>query len=270
MSNARVGKTPVTPTHPMRRWIYLRDLLRELVVRDTKVRYERSLLGVLWAVVNPLAQLVVFVVVFEHVFRLDIPHYPLFVFSGVLVWNWTREALLRSATSIASNRDLIRKPGFPLALLPVVSLVTPLIDLLIALPLLVLFLVFGGGEISFQLLALPLVVGLHFLLLQGLGFLLAAGQVMFRDTTHLLGVVLMLGFYLTPVFYDVERVPPSFSALYNLNPMVHVLAAYRSIIMQGEPPELTTLVVLAVFGGLLCWIGYQVFTRTSHHFAEEL
>jgi lipopolysaccharide transport system permease protein len=272
MTAARDSWSPIpTGGRSLRhRAVYLRDLLRELVVRDMKIRYERSVLGIVWALVNPLAQLLVFVIIFSHVIRLDIPNYPLFVFTGVLAWNWTREALLRAANAITGNRDLIRQPGFPLSLLPVVSLATPLIDLLVALPILVLFVALGGGALSPALLALPLVIALQFLVLQGFGYLLAASQVMFRDTSHLLGVALMLGFYLTPVFYDVGEVPASFGLIYAVNPMAHLLTAYRAILMQGELPDAQALLVLGLVGAVLCAVGRSVFQRASHRFAEEL
>jgi lipopolysaccharide transport system permease protein len=273
MSDSQGGSWAQVPTatvRPRLRAIYLRDLLRELVVRDMKLRYEGSMLGMLWALVNPLAQLLVFVIVFKHVIRLEIPNYPLFVFSGVLAWNWTREGLLRSANAITSNRDLIRQPGFPLGLLPVVALSTPLIDLLIALPILVLFVVFGDGKLTMAILWLPLIIVLQFLLLQGLGYLVAAAQVLFRDTSHLLGVILMLGFYLTPIFYDTQNVPSGFRALTALNPLAYVVAAYRSVIMRRQVPDLRVLFGLAMLGTLLCWIGRRVFERASHQFAEEL
>jgi lipopolysaccharide transport system permease protein len=255
---------------PQRRWIHLRDLLRELVVRDLKLRYERSLLGVLWAVLNPLAQLLVFVVVFQHVLKLDIPNYPLFVFIGIVIWNWTREGLVRCASAVTANRDLVRQPGFPLHLLPVVALATPLFDLLVALPLIILFVLFGGGEPTFALLLLPAVIALHFLLLQGLGYLLAVAQVTYRDTGHLLGVVLMLGFYLTPVFYDIGALPSGVRPVYLFNPIAHLLGAYRDILMQGRLPELPAFIVLAVVGAVLCSLGRAVFIRASDRFVEEL
>jgi lipopolysaccharide transport system permease protein len=273
VNDAAGGSWPAAPAKapdPSRRVIYLRDLLRELVVRDLKLRYERSVLGVLWAVVNPLAQLLVFVFIFRHVIRLDIPNYTLFVFSGVVAWNWTREGLMRSTDAITGNRELICQPGFPLALLPVVSLTTPLVDLLVALPLVVLLAVVGGGEINLSLLALPVVIALQFLMLQGLGYLVAAAQVLFRDTSHLLGVMLTLGFYLTPVFYDTTDIPSGFRTLYLLNPMGHVIGAYRSILMHGELPDPSILLAFVFFGGILCWIGRAIFERVSHRFAEEL
>jgi len=263
-------RAPATPATELSRWIYLRDLLRELIARELKIRYERSVLGVLWAVVNPLAQLVVFVFVFQYVVRLTIPHYPLFVFSGVIAWNWTREGLMRTANAITANRELIRQPGFPLSLLPVVSLATPLVDLLIAVPLVTVLAAFDGGHVNLSLLLLPLVIALHFLLLQGIGYLVAAAQVFFRDTGHLLGVFLMLGFYVTPVFYDTGSIPPNLGIVYVLNPMTHIVGAYRSILVYGEPPDPKVLLSFVVFGGLLCWIGSGVFERASHRFAQEL
>jgi len=257
-------------TGSRRRWTHRRDLLRELVVRDLKVRYERSLLGVLWAVLNPLAQLVVFVLVFQHVLQLDIPDYPLFVFIGVVTWNWTREGLVRCATAVTSNRDLIRQPGFPLHLLPVVSLATPLFDLIVALPLVIMLLLSTGGRLTFAVLLLPAVLALHFLLLQGLGYLLAATHVAYRDTGHLLGVALMLGFYLTPVFYDVGALPAWIRPVYALNPIAHLLAAYRDILMHGRLPELSALLALAVVAAALCWLGRAVFLRASDRFVEEI
>jgi len=253
-----------------RRWIHRRDLLRELVVRDLKLRYERSLLGVLWSVLSPLAQLVVFVLVFQHVLRLDIPDYPLFVFIGVVTWSWTREGLMRCATAVTGNRDLVRQPGFPLYLLPIVSLATPLFDLIVALPLVAILLVASGGTLTLAALLLPVVLALHFLLLQGVGYVLAATHVTYRDTGHLLGVALMLGFYLTPVFYDIGSLPAWIRPVYAVNPIAHLIAAYRDILMHGRPPEAGVLVMLAAIGAAVSWLGYAVFKRASDRFVEEI
>jgi len=246
------------------------DLLRELVVREIKLQYERSILGVFWAVLNPLAQLVVFVIVFQYVLRLTIPSYPLFVFTGVLAWNWTRDGLTRAANSITSNRELVRQPGFPVGLLPAVALTAALVDLLVGLPLAFALLLLSGGKPSFALLALPVVIAVQFLLLQGIAYLVAAAQVTFRDTSHLLGVALMLLFYMTPVFYDVGHLPASYQSLYALNPMTHLVAAYRAILMLGTLPDVRAVVVVGFVGAVLWWFGRATFTRASTRFAEEL
>ena len=129
------------------RLAYLRDLLREMVIRDMKLRYKRSVLGILWSLLNPLIQMLVFTFLSRGVLSLDIPNYPSFVFTGVLAWNWFQRALSLTAGAITGNRELIRRPGFPTAILPVATVATHLIHFLLALPILLLFLAFGGNRL---------------------------------------------------------------------------------------------------------------------------
>jgi lipopolysaccharide transport system permease protein len=253
-----------------RRFAYLRDLLREMVIRDMKLRYKRSVLGIVWSLLNPLIQMLVFTFLSRGVLSLDIPNYPSFVFTGVLAWNWFQGALFLTAGAITGNRELIRRPGFPTAILPVATVATHLIHFLLALPILLLFLAFGGGRLTSAILVLPLVIVLQFLLILGLGYLVATVHVTFRDTQHILGVFLMLLFYLTPVFYDASILPARYQAFYRLNPMVHLVTAYRAILIQGDLPDSGALLTLAVSVGVLLWLGYMVFRQASTRFVEEL
>jgi len=262
-------RNPVTSPY-IRQPLYIYDLLRELVVRDMKLRYKRSVLGIAWSLLNPLFQMLVFIFLFRRVLSLNIPNYPSFVFTGVLAWSWFQSALLMATGAITGNRELIRRPGFPAAILPVVTVTANLIHFLLALPVLLLFLVLGGGRLTSAILTLPFVIVLQFLLILGLGYLVATVQVTFRDTQHLLGVFLMLLFYLTPVFYDASMIPARYQTLYHLNPMLHLITAYRAILIQGNLPDLRVLLALGVLGGVLLWLGHTVFTRASYHFVEEL
>jgi len=262
-------RDPVTLPH-IRQPLYIYDLLRELVVRDMKLRYKRSVLGIVWSLLNPLFQMLVFIFLSRRVLLLDIPNYPSFVFTGVLAWSWFQSALLLTTGAITGNRELVKRPGFPTAILPVVAVTTNLIHFLLALPVLLLFLLLGGGRLTSTILTLPPVILLQFLLILGLGYLVATAQVTFRDTQHLLGVFLMLLFYLTPVFYDASMVPARYQTFYRLNPMFHLIAAYRAILIQGNPPDLRALLALGVLVGVLLWLGHTVFTRASYRFVEEL
>jgi lipopolysaccharide transport system permease protein len=227
--------------------IYACDLLRALVRRDMKLRYKRSILGVAWTLLNPLTQLLVFVFVFTFVLPLNIPHYPSFLFTGILVWNWFQGALHQSTGAIVDNRELLRRPGFPVAMLPMVTVTSYLVHFLLALPVLLLFLMLDGHPLTSVLLALPGVMGLQFLLILSLAYLVATLHVTFRDTQYLLGVLLNLLFYLTPVFYNANSIPERYQALYRLNPMTHLVEAYREILLQGVFPEhLAALLVLGV------------------------
>ncbi len=253
-----------------RRLEYAVDLLFALVGRDLKLRYRRSVLGALWALLNPLAQLIVFAFLFRGVLGLRIPGYPLFVFTGVLAWNWFRDGLLLAVGAFTQHRELVQQPGFPNALLPVTVVITSSIDFLVALPLLLLFVLLAGGKLTNALWALPMVFLLQFALILGLGWWLATLQVAFRDTGHLLGVVLMLLFFLTPVFYEASMIPVAYQWAYGLNPMVHLIAAYRAILIQGSAPDARVLCALGLCLGVLAGAGYVTAVRASARFVDEL
>lgn len=254
----------------LRRLIYLRDLLRELVMRDLKAQYKNSILGVAWSLLNPLLQLLVFTFLFRVVMPLGIPNYGTFAFSGLLAWSWFQLSLMQATGAITAHRELIRRPGFPAAILPAITVTTNLINLLLALPLLLIFILCSGGEITFGLAALPVVMALQFMLILGLAYLLATANVLFRDTQHLVGFFLQMLFWLTPVFYLGSRVPGKYQTLYQLNPMLHIVEAYRDLLIyQRMPSGLTMLILTAVSAGVLA-LGYIVFSRARDRLVEEL
>jgi lipopolysaccharide transport system permease protein len=235
-----------------------------------RLRYKRSVLGVAWTLLNPLAQLLVFSAIFPLISPISVPNYPSFLFTGILAWNWLQSSLLLATVAVVDNRELIRRPAFPAAILPAVTVTSHLIHFLMALPVLLVFLLWGGSKPTGAVLALPLVVALQFALTLGLAYVAAASHVMFRDTQYLLGVLLQLLFFLTPVFYDAGVIPERYLPVYRLNPMVHVIDAYRTILLRGELPDGTSLLWLCGLAvGLLC-MGYAVFSRVSYHFVEEL
>ena len=258
------------PQQSLRRLIHVRDLLRELVARDMKLRYKRSALGIVWSLLNPLMQLLIFYFVFAVLLPLNIPHYVSFLFTGVLAWNWFHSSLLFATSAIVDSRDLVRRPGFPTAILPTVTVTSHLVHFLIALPILLICLILDVGQITGALAALPLVIALQFILTLSLAYLVATSHVRFRDTQYLLSVLLQLLFFVTPIFYDMASIPERYRSLLTLNPMVHLLDAYRAILIHGEWPDLASLGSLAGGSVLLLVIGYRIFTRASHHFVEEL
>jgi len=253
------------------RLIYIRDLLRELVGRDMKLRYKRSVLGIAWTLLNPLLQLLVFLFIFNLVLPLNIPHYSSFLFAGILAWNWFQGSLNQSTGAIVDNRELLRRPGFSIAILPIVTVTSHLLHFLLALPVLVLFLMLDGSQLTSALFALPVVIALQFILTLGLAYLVATFHVTFRDTQYLLNVLLNLLFYLTPVFYEASAIPMRYQSLYWLNPMVGLIDAYRAILAHGTlPNHLISLLVLGLCATALLVYGYVTFRRASYRFVEEL
>jgi lipopolysaccharide transport system permease protein len=252
------------------RLVYLRDLVRELVMMDLKIRYKRSILGIAWSLLNPLAELLVLSFVFRFVFNLNIPNWIPFLYTGLLAWSWFRSSLTAGTGAIVQNRRLLRLPGFPVAILPVISTISNMIHFLLSLPILLVFILISHLPVTEALFALPLVVSIQFALTIGLMYFLAAVHVTFRDTQYLLGIFLMLGFYLSPIFYDVDRIPARYQGIYHLNPMVSLIESYRAILLEGSFPAILPLLAIGVVSLALVGLGYRFFKRTSIHFAEEL
>jgi lipopolysaccharide transport system permease protein len=249
---------------------YQFDVLRELVSRDLRLRYKRSVMGVLWSLLNPLLQLLVFTLIFGVILPLNIPNFPLFLFVGLLAWNWFQASLTEATGAIVDNRDLIRRPGFSTTILPLVPVTTNFIHLLIALPVLLVFLWWSKVPFSALAFTLPLVLAVQFVVTLSLAYVLAALNVSFRDVRYLLALALLLGFYMTPVFYDPAAIPAQYQALYHLNPLVTLIESYRDLLLYSTAPQWGLLGVVAVAGLLALWWGVRLFKHKSIHFAEEL
>lgn len=255
---------------PGRQIAYIRDLLRELVLRDVKIRYKRSYLGVAWTLVTPVAQVLIFSFLFERVLPLGIPNYTVFLFIGVMAWSWFATALNGSAGVIVNNPGLVRRPGFPVAVLPVLTVTTSGVQFVLALPVVLFFSAAGGGALGAALAALPLVIGVQFLFMASLAYLIAASNVRFRDTQHLVGALLMILFYLTPVFYSRALVPEEYRLVYAVNPMVEILEAYRAVLLDNAWPDFAGLGGVAAVGGVILFWSFRLFRRASARFVEEL
>jgi lipopolysaccharide transport system permease protein len=253
-----------------RQLLHLRDLVRELVARDIKLRYKRSVLGIAWSLLTPLLQLLVFYLLFQVILALPIGRFSSFTLIGLLVWAWFQTSLSQSANAITGNRELIRRPGFRPAVLPVVTVTTNFIHFLLALPILLIVLVIDGSRLGPSLLTLPLVVILQFALTLSLAYLVASANVVFADTQHLVGVILLLLFFLSPIFYDANSVPEHLQPLYRLNPLVRLLDAYRAVLMEGAQPDWPSLVAPCLLAIGLLFVGYRFFAGMSYRFVDEL
>jgi lipopolysaccharide transport system permease protein len=260
----------VSETAPPWRLIYLRDLLYELVMRDVKLRYKRSVLGVGWSLLAALAQLLILQFVFSRVVPLSIPHYTTFLFSGLLPWTWFQSSLMLATGATLDNRELVRLVRFPVWILPIITVTSQFIHLLLALPLLLIFLWFDRSPLSTSMLALPLVFGVQFLLTVSIAYFVAPLQAIFHDTEHLLGILLTFSFYLTPVFYNLNALPERTRTLFMVNPFTHLLTAYRQILLQGAWPSPLPLLIVAVLSTVLLACGYRFYLGLHYRFAQEL
>ncbi len=193
---------------------YKFDLIWHLVKRDFSLRFKRSTLGVLWSLVLPLAQLLVLVFLFNKVVPLNIDGYPAFVFSALLPWTWFSSCLSAAGTLFISNRDLIRRPSFEPYLIVIVNTISNLLIYLVALPILFIVLAWEGRGITPILLTLPLLSLIQGILTVGLGIMIATLNVFYRDVQQIVGVAIMLLFYMTPVFYSSDSVSENYRIIY--------------------------------------------------------
>ena len=254
----------------MRRLNYLFDLMMELVRRDILIRYKRSVLGIFWSLLNPLLQLAVFVLVFRYIVPVTLNDFVAFLFIGILAWNWFQTSVHLGSSVIADNPNLIRQPGFPAAILPVVTVTATLVNMLLAFPVLAAMLIWMGKPITIAWLTLPLILGLQAVLTLAIIYVTARLHVSFRDTQYLLGILLLLGFYLSPIFYSPSAVPERLSAWFHLNPLVPLLTAYREVLLGGRMPSFGNLWPVGLASLTLLAISYRGFYRASHRFAEEV
>ena len=253
-----------------RRLVHTRDLLRELIARDIQLRYRGSFLGILWTLLNPLAELLVLLFVFGTVFNVDIPNFSAYLFTGLIAYGWFQTSVNFATLSIVGNRELVRRPGVPIAVLPIVTVAANLVHFLLSLPILIGLLLYSGVTLSATVAALPLIIAIEFVLILGFAYPVATINVWFRDTQHVLRIALQLLFYLTPIFYETRTVPKNLQWFYGLNPLSHLVDAYRAVLLRGELPAAGSLLYLTAFSVVLLLAGLAVFRRASHRFADEL
>ena len=220
------------------------ELLKQLIIRDIKLKYRRSYLGYLWSILNPLMLMVVMVIVFSNLFRFDIPNFPLYLLSGQIIFSFMVEATNMSVSSITGNASLLKKTYVPKYIFTLSKVGSSLVNLLFSLGALVLVMLFTQAEFSWYLLFFPIIILQVFIFSLGLGLWLAAITVFFRDIQYLWGVFVSMWMYLTPLFYPVSIIPEEYQTLYKTaNPMYWYIEQFRDVVLYAKFPESSSIVV---------------------------
>lgn len=243
-----------------------RDLLWQLVVKDVKTKYRRSVLGYLWSVLNPLMMMIIMTIVFSTVFRNDIPNFPVYLLTGQLIFNAFSESTNQAMTSVVSNSALIKKVYFPKYILPLSKVGASFINFVLSLIALVVVLVATRTRITFAILLVPLPLLYLLLISSGVGMFLAAMAVRFRDVVHLYGVVLTALNYLTPIFYPVTILPNYARKILSFNPIFHILEMFRCVVMYGTVPSLKSNLVCIGFSVISLVVGILTFRKNQDEF----
>lgn len=244
----------------MLRW---RDLVWALVVRDLKVRYRRSTIGFLWTMLQPLLMMSVMALVFSSVFRIQIANYPVYVLAGVLFWNFFSQTIVTSMNSLRANAGLLQKLPIPKAVFPLATVISGVVNLTLATGPLLGILIATGHPLGPSLLFLPVSILIAATFTLGAGLLLSPLAAFFVDVIELIGVVLMLLLYLTPVMYPMTIVPERFRWIVRLNPVRSILEVFRDPIYYGKVPPLSHLSVAVGVALVALVLGALFFRRSS-------
>lgn len=248
-----------------------RELVRNLVARDLKARYKNSILGFFWCLLNPLLMMAVFTVVFTVLMPNDIEKYPVFVLCALLPWNFFSRAVMGSVDSVVGNAHLIKKVYFPREVLPLSTVLSNLVDFLLALVVLFAMLFAFRVRLTAWALLLPAIILIQVIFALGLSLIFATLNVFYRDTKIIMDTVMLAWFFLTPVFYRIEDLIPQYARLmYWVNPMASLISSYRVILYSGASPAFDFLARTFVTALALLAMGYLFFGRCSRVFGEEV
>lgn len=251
--------------------IRYRSLVTNLVAKDLKVRYKNSILGFIWSLLNPLLMTLVFTFVFTQLLGQTIDHFPVFVMTGLLAWNWTAASVSAGTKSLIENSSLITKVYFPRVLLPSSVVFSNMAHYLLAFP--VIFFFMGLERLSFTpwILYVPVIWFVQATFLIGVVLILSSLYVYFRDTSVLVEVGLTAWFFLTPIFYRVEDVAPDYEQwMYWLNPMASIIAEQHTVLYYGGVPDPLFMLRTLTQALILVAIGLVLFNQVNRHLGEHV
>jgi homopolymeric O-antigen transport system permease protein len=260
------------------RLLRYRALIQSLVARELKARYRGSVLGFFWSFINPLTLLLIYTFTFKYVMPAavkGIDNYPLFMFVGLLPWTWFASSLTEASGVLISGGNLIKKVLFPAEILPIVTVTANMIHFFLALPIVVVFLIYYKAPLTAgELLCFPLVVFVQFIFTLACALILSALTVHFRDIKDILSNVLTLWFFATPIIYSYLHMPEgaqAFKKYLDLNPFTHLAISYQEILFFNGPfGHWKWLAALGVASVLCFFAAYWVFDRLRDSFAEEV
>ena len=256
-------------------WGY-RGFVLGSVQREFQSKYRNSLLGAAWNIINPLAMIVVYTVIFAQVMRAKLPGvdstfaYSIYLCAGVLTWGLFVEVVGRGQTMFIDNANLLKKISFPRITLPIVVVLNAMLNFAIVFGLFMAFLVISGNFPGWVVLAALPVLALQIMLAVGLGMVLGVLNVFFRDVGQFFSIFLQFWFWLTPVFYPASILPESITPFIHMNPMTSVIGAYQAIFANQQWPDWPQLWPTAVLAAFLCLLGLHLFKKNAGEMVDEL
>lgn len=256
-------------------WFY-KDYILGSVKREFQSKYRNSLFGAIWTVLNPLAMILVYMVVFSKVMNARLPgvdgtfSYGIYLCSGVLTWNLFAEIIGRSQSMFLDNANILKKLAFPRLCLPVIVVGSAFVNFSIIFSLFSIFLLLTDSFPGLVYLAVLPLITLLILFAIGLGMILGVLNVFFRDVGHFSGIFLQFWFWLTPVVYPISIIPDRFRALIAWNPMALIVQAFQAIFVQNQWPDWESLWLVFLLAIFFCLIGFKLFRQHAGDMVDEL
>jgi len=270
-------EVPTIIIRPPRKWVPVdfrelweyRELLYFFTWRDVKLRYKQTGLGIAWAVIQPLLMMVIFTLFFGRLANIpsDGVPYPLFAFTALLPWTLFAEGMTRSTVSMVQNANIMTKVYFPRLIMPIASILSPLVDFLVAMGLLVIIMAYYGFVPTINAIFLPLLIVFAMMTSLAVGLWLSALNVKYRDFQYTVPFLIQIWMFASPVVYPASMIPPSWQWLYALNPMTGVIEGFRWALLGTNPPGTMILISLGVVI-LILVSGVFYFRRMEQYFAD--
>lgn len=276
-STHQLPEKPLVVIKPSKSWVALnlrdlwhyRDLLYILTERDIKVRYKQTILGALWAIIQPLFTMIIFTIFFGRLAGMPsdgIP-YPIFAYAGLLPWTFFSNAVTNSGNSLVGNSNLITKVYFPRMIIPIASVGAGLVDFAIAFSLLVVLMFYYSVGLTINILMLPVLIILISVLAIGIGMWMSALNVKYRDIRYALPFAIQLGMFVTPIIYPTSIVPEKWQWLLALNPLTGIIEGFRAAFF-GTPFNWTGLLISAVLAFSILIYSAFYFKKMEKTFAD--
>jgi ABC-type polysaccharide/polyol phosphate export permease len=247
-----------------------RFLLKNLILKDFRVRYRNMSLGVFWSLLNPLIMLGVYTFVFTKIFTTSTPHWGVFILCGMVPFNFFAMAWSAGTTSMIDNAGLVKRVPVPREIMPITSVLSNCLHLLIQIALLLLVAMLSGITVNFNWIWLPVVWTLEVIFVCGLALFFAAVNVYVRDTRYVVESATLVLFWLVPIIYDFSMIPPQYRDIYQYNPLAALILAMREILLSARPPSHVLLEKLTAVSLISFGLGWMVFRRLKNRFYDYL
>jgi lipopolysaccharide transport system permease protein len=256
-------------------WAY-RGFVQGSVMREFQTRYRNSLFGATWTILNPLAMILVYTVIFSQLMKARLPGvdnnlaYGIYLCAGMLAWGFFAEVIGRAQSVFLEHANLIKKISFPRMCLPIIVVLNAGLNFSIIFALFLGFLLVTHNFPGWVVLAVIPVLAIQIMFSIGLGILLGVLNVFFRDVGQLTGIVLQFWFWLTPIVYPASILPDSIRPILQANPMLPLITAYQGIFVEGNLPDWSTLVPITLLATVLCLVSLRLFRKRSGEMVDEL